>query len=290
MIQLIPALIVAPLFIRGSAEFGVIPQSSMAFAHVLGAFSLIVNQFPMLSSYAAILARLSALADVAETAAQRTSPGIRIADDESRLACEALTLRTPYDGRPLVRELSLDLTAGSRLLVRGPDDATGALLRAVAGLWEAGEGRVVRPAGAGVLILPEQPYLRPGTLREALGGSGLPDDRIRAALGAMAVDGVVERVGGLDVELQWDALSLQEQRLVELARVLLATPRFVLLARLEAGVGAVRAAAVLTALAARGIGYIVLGDEASAREHFDAVLEIAADGSWTRTATQEESA
>src|SRR5262249_53925160 len=38
MIQLIPALVVAPLFIRGSAEFGVIPQSSMAFAQLIGAF------------------------------------------------------------------------------------------------------------------------------------------------------------------------------------------------------------------------------------------------------------
>ena len=43
MIQLIPALMVAPLFIDGNAEFGVIPQSSMAFAHAMGAFSLIVD-------------------------------------------------------------------------------------------------------------------------------------------------------------------------------------------------------------------------------------------------------
>jgi putative ATP-binding cassette transporter len=45
LIQLIPVLIVAPLFIRREVEFGVIGQSAMAFATLLGAFSLIITQF-----------------------------------------------------------------------------------------------------------------------------------------------------------------------------------------------------------------------------------------------------
>ena len=61
LIQIIPALIVAPLFIRGEVEFGVITQSAMAFAQLLGAFSLIVNQFQSISSFAAVIARLGAL-------------------------------------------------------------------------------------------------------------------------------------------------------------------------------------------------------------------------------------
>src|SRR5262245_57197091 len=44
LIQIIPALIVAPLYIRGEVEFGVVTQSAMAFAQLLGAFSLIINQ------------------------------------------------------------------------------------------------------------------------------------------------------------------------------------------------------------------------------------------------------
>jgi putative ATP-binding cassette transporter len=294
MIQLIPALIVAPLFIRGTAEFGVIPQSSMAFAHVLGAFSLIVTQFPLLSSYAAVLARLHGFVDAAEGVARGTSGGIGVVADERRLAFEGLTLRTLYDGRPLVRELTVELETGARLLVHGPGDATGAILRAVAGLWGAGEGRIVRPAGDGVLLLPDQPYLLPGTLRQLLvrndGVSEFPDDRIRAALDAASVAGVVERVGGLDVVLDRDFLSLQERRLVDVARVLLAVPRFAVLERLGGDVGATQAGSALAALTARGIGYVVLGDETLGTEHFDAVVEIAPDGTWTRTVTGEGSA
>ena len=63
MIQIIPALIIAPAFIEGKIEFGVITQSAMAFTTLVAAFSLIVTQFQSLSSFAAVVARLSALAE-----------------------------------------------------------------------------------------------------------------------------------------------------------------------------------------------------------------------------------
>jgi len=64
MIQIIPALIIAPAFIAGKIEFGVITQSAIAFSTPVAAFSLIVTQFQSLSSFAAVVARLSALAEV----------------------------------------------------------------------------------------------------------------------------------------------------------------------------------------------------------------------------------
>src|SRR5262249_27989147 len=118
LIQIIPVLIVGPLFIRGTVEFGVIPQATMAFAHVVGAFSLVVNQFPSISSYAAVLARLSAFMSAAESIAARAAGGIAVAEEAgSRLALERLTLRLPQDGRVVVRDLSVELRAGGRLLV-----------------------------------------------------------------------------------------------------------------------------------------------------------------------------
>jgi putative ATP-binding cassette transporter len=66
LIQLIPVLIVAPLFIQGKVEFGVIGQSAMAFATLLGAFSLIITQFQAISTYASVVARLNEFVDHAE--------------------------------------------------------------------------------------------------------------------------------------------------------------------------------------------------------------------------------
>ena len=51
LIQIIPALIIAPAFIEGKIEFGVITQSAIAFTTLVAAFSLIVTQFQSLSSY-----------------------------------------------------------------------------------------------------------------------------------------------------------------------------------------------------------------------------------------------
>ncbi len=57
LIQIIPALIIAPAFFRGEVEFGVITQSAMAFSTLVAAFSLIVTQFQALTTYAAVTTR-----------------------------------------------------------------------------------------------------------------------------------------------------------------------------------------------------------------------------------------
>jgi ABC-type uncharacterized transport system fused permease/ATPase subunit len=83
LIQIIPTLIVAPRFIRGEVEFGVITQSAMAFAQLLGAFSLIINQCGSTSSFAAVVARLSALAGAIEGKSV-DRPGIETVEDRDR--------------------------------------------------------------------------------------------------------------------------------------------------------------------------------------------------------------
>jgi putative ATP-binding cassette transporter len=73
LIQLIPILIIAPAFMRGEIEFGVITQSAMVFTTLVAAFSLVVTQFQSLSSYAAVVSRLGSLLDAFES--QAPAPG-----------------------------------------------------------------------------------------------------------------------------------------------------------------------------------------------------------------------
>ncbi len=63
LIQLIPALFIAPMFIEGRVEFGVITQAALAFTQLLGAFSLIITQFHSISSFAAVITRVNLLAE-----------------------------------------------------------------------------------------------------------------------------------------------------------------------------------------------------------------------------------
>jgi vitamin B12/bleomycin/antimicrobial peptide transport system ATP-binding/permease protein len=54
-------LVVAQRYLGGEVELGVVTQSAMAFTQLLGAFSLIIAQFQSISSFAAVVRRLSSL-------------------------------------------------------------------------------------------------------------------------------------------------------------------------------------------------------------------------------------
>jgi vitamin B12/bleomycin/antimicrobial peptide transport system ATP-binding/permease protein len=288
LIQIIPALIVAPRFIRGEVEFGVITQSAMAFAQLLGAFSLIINQFGSISSFAAVVARLSEIVGAVERK-KVDRPGIETVEAYERVAYERLTLRPLADGCLLLVDVSVSIPRGTRVLVTGPNEAAGvALFRATAGIWSHGEGRIIRPPLDAILFLPQQPYLAPGTLRHLLvrpeQEQDTSDERILAAIHEVGLDFVVQRAGGLDTEHDWPTiLSLREQQQLALVRLILARPSFALLDRVSTALGPAMLRRSLQRLTASSITYINF-DQAAESEPvglYDAVLQINADGAWS---------
>src|SRR5881296_3432046 len=287
VIQIIPALVVAPLFIRGEVEFGVITQSAMAFSTLVGALSLVVTQFQSISSFAAVVSRLGSLGEAMEHVGLSATAHIDVQEDEARVAYEGLTLLSPGNNHVLVRELSVSVPRGTRVLIAGPNDtAKVALFRATAGIWENGSGRIVRPGLDAILFLPERPYLPPGTLRDVLVRTGqegvIGDAQIETSLHVLGLEPVLERIGGLDVERDWDdVLSLGEQQLLSIARVILAAPRFVFLERPRRALGSEEGDRILGLLSERSITYLTLGDGSDGLDEYDAVLELAGDGEWT---------
>ena len=284
LIQIIPALVVAPLFIRGEVEFGVITQSAMAFSTLVGALSLVVTQFQSISSFAAVVTRLGSLADAMEQGLSPAAAPIDVREDEAHVAYERLTLLSPGSDHVLLRDLSVSVPHGTRVLIVGPNDAAKvALFRATAGIWENGSGRIVRPGLDGILFLPERPYLSPGTLRDVLVREGvIGDEQIATVLHGLGLEPVLERTGGLDVERDWDdVLSLGEQQLFSVARVVLAAPRFAFLERPRTALGSEQTDRILSLLWERSITYLTLGDGSDGLDDYDAVLELAGDGGWT---------
>jgi putative ATP-binding cassette transporter len=287
LVRLVPLLIVAPLYVWGRAEFGQMYQAQDAFMAVMGAFSIVVKEFQRISTFGAVTERLGSFWEVLEdeAPAARKSP-IETVEDDTRVAFEGLTLVTPRDGRLLIKDLSLEVPVGRRLLVLGPSGSgRTCLLRAAAGLWTAGQGRIVRPPLDEVLFLPQQPYLRSGPLRDQfLYGTRqgrLPDERLREVLEEVGFGAALERVGGLDAERDWaNTLSLGEQQLVAFARLLLARPRF---AFLDEATGALDEAAgrrLYEALSATPITYVSVAGDPGLAEYHDLVLELGPNGAW----------
>ena len=284
-IQLIPPLIVGPLFMRGKVEFGVVTQSAMAFAQLLGAFSLIVTQIQQLSSYAVVLARLTRLAAAVESAGASTRLPRVSTVGPSQLVYDDVTLRSSQDGDLLVAHLSLAISAGTRLVVVGTDEARRALFRATALGRDVTEGHIVFPGPETILFLPERPHVPPGTLRELLVSIGhehhVNDAAIHAVLRELGLEPALRRVGGLDIEGDWGhSLSLREQQLFAFARVLLAAPAFALIHNPSTAVAPEQLAQALRLFSRASITYVTFGDLAASPELYDAVLELHADGSW----------
>ena len=313
LIQIIPALIVGPLFIRGQVEFGVVTQSAMAFAQLVGAFSLIITQFGSISTYAAVVTRLGVLDEGIEQA--RTQPVLPVEvcphHDRTRscpvcaaqplpastietgasdaVVYDRLTLLSPSDGRVLTKELSGTVAAGNRLLILGPNnEAKSALFRSTAGTWCAGSGRLLRPGDDRMAFISERPYLPPGTLREVLTNADreyhFPPERILALLRSMDLEPMVTRVGGLDVERRWDnILPLGEQKLLAFARVLLQAPAYVFLERPGSSLGGDQLAQVLGKLAEASVAVITVGAPEDIGSFYQSVLELKNDGGWQWT-------
>lgn len=285
-IQIIPALIIAPMFIAGKVQFGVITQATMAFATLLGAFSLIVTQFQSISAFTAVTARLHLLSEAIEKAHSTTPCSIVVEENPDRVRYEDVTLRSADDSRVLIENLALEITRGSRWLFSGTDDAPKvALFRATAGVWDCGGGKIVRPGLDDILFLPERPYLPPGSLRTVLLRTGMEsvtkDHEIQLVLRKLGLDEAVRRVGGLDADKDWDdVFSIGEQHMLSVARIFLARPAFVFLDRPGSSLPKSQISSILDMLSAQGIGAVVLAKNGESRLRYDSVLEIKADGKW----------
>jgi vitamin B12/bleomycin/antimicrobial peptide transport system ATP-binding/permease protein len=287
MIQIIPILIIAPQYIRGEVEFGVVTQAALAFTAILGAFSLIITQFAQISSFAAVVNRLGAIWEALEEPPATQAIKIEIVYDDSRVAYEGLTLRSPKGDKVLINNLNLEIPLGRRLLVLGPDGiGKTSLGRATVGIWDSGEGRIIRPRPENIIFVPQRPYTALGTLRDQFFDADYlgpdADERLIATLTQLAFGPILDRVGGLDVERDWgNILTVGEQQLLGIARLLIAQPKFAFLDRATNALSTSRGRHVYELLAYSSITYISVGDQPSLRDFHDNVMDLKEDGEWT---------
>ncbi|NLS06426.1 ABC transporter ATP-binding protein/permease [Rhizobium sp. P32RR-XVIII] len=283
LIQIIPALIVAPAFFRGDIEFGVITQSAAAFAMLVGAFSLIINQFNSISNFAAVVARLSTLSAAIENPRQHVRSEIQIDDTGEGLVYEKLTILSERDDAPLLRELTVAIPSCARVLVTGREDQENAFFRVTAGFAYPGSGRIFRPANAGIRFLPQQPYLPPSTLRQLIVPSDAGAENLDERISRLLTEFGLERIsaaGGFEQVVEWDTLlTPREQQLLAMASVSVAKPRVIVLERTAATVGQDEVRKIITRFAEDGIACVHIGNVAEI-SLYDAILKFADDGAW----------
>ncbi len=282
---ILPSIIVAPRILSGELEVGRVVQAAGAFAAMLGALTIFVDNFELLSSFAAGIDRLHAFGRslAVEPLSRKGSQIQTITEDGLRL--EHVTLCTPDHKRTLISDLSVNVDSGQGLLVVGPSGCgKSSLLRALAGLWDSGEGRLARPE-AQMLFLPQRPYMILGSLRDQLLYPNLErqldDTELLDALRRVNLPELAERCGGLDVDLDFaKLLSLGEQQRLAIARVLLAKPRYVVLDEATAALDAENEQALYQALRGSQATLVSVAHRPELAQYHSQVLELESDGSW----------
>ncbi|KAL3762624.1 hypothetical protein ACHAW5_001217 [Stephanodiscus triporus] len=178
------------------------------------------------------------------------------------LRINKLSLMTPDRKRTLIDNLDLTVHEGENMLIVGNSGSgKSSLLRAIAGLWTSGSGKITRVPDDEVYFLPQRPYCALGSLKdqllypstESLSPEDYPEGHrlsrahlLRESITDQDLLNVLEKVDlkmlpyrfgdgkdpikGLNAVLDWgNTLSLGEQQRLAFGRLIVNQPRLVIL-------------------------------------------------------------
>jgi putative ATP-binding cassette transporter len=231
--SVVPVLVAVPGYLTGAITLGTIVQIRIAYAQVSAALAWFVYAYQEIARWRANVERLGTLSEVMDATEQTCADsGIRLVSSEpGALRLAGLRVEEP-NGRVLLDGADATVLAGDRVVVSGAS-GTGKtlLLRAIAGIWPFGGGRIEVPAGRRMLFVAQWPYIPVGTLRAAVSYPSrddvFSDERIAESLRLLDLERLSSRLD--DVE-HWDQrLSPHEQQRLAFARVLLHEPEWILL-------------------------------------------------------------
>ena len=247
-----PYIVTAPRFFAGAITLGVVMQTAQAFGQVQSALSFFIDNYTNVAELRAVMDRLKGLQIAIE---DKPPENITVGAEAGRtdVGTSGLDLALPT-GQTLLKDLNLTLPKGAWTLISGSSGSgKSTLFRALAGIWPFGHGRVLIPAGARVLFLPQKPYIPIATLRDAV---KYPDESSTAndadILQALEAARLGHLAGRLDDEAHWsNILSGGEQQRLAIARALVFKPDWLFLDEATASLDEANEAAVYSVLKER---------------------------------------
>ncbi len=233
----VPLLLAAPKYLAGELSLGELMQIATAFAQVQIALNWLVDNAIRLAEWVASAQRVVELADTIDHL-DRTIGRYGVSDSivlgespDDAIHIQELSIMQ-QNGKLMIGDADVVVRRGEKVLVKG-ESGTGksTLIRAMAGLWPWGAGRILRPANASFAFMPQRPYIPLGTLRHALlypnPDRSHTDEELIEALRRC---GLSHLSGRLDEEDQWDSiLSGGEKQRLAFARLLLSRPDIIIM-------------------------------------------------------------
>jgi putative ATP-binding cassette transporter len=311
--MVLPTLIIAPRVLSGELEVGRIVEATGAFSAILASLTLFVDNLEDLSRFAASVGRLETFAKVlAPTATQaplkegkspvevhnngapkngssksaKPEPGKIHTQEGEDLSFENFTLKTPNGERTLIADLTGSIPGGKGLMIVGASGlGKSSMLRAIAGLWDTGDGTLVRPKSEDLLFLPQHPYMALGSLRVQLNYPNLnrsvTDEELNEVLDLVNLSDLVKRCGGFDADFEFDKqLSAGERQRLAFARVFLKNPRYVLLDEATSALDRENESALYEKVRATSTTLVSVSHHPALVRYHSQVLEMKGKGDW----------
>ena len=285
----LPIVIVAPLYLSGNIEFGVVTQAADAFIRVLEALSVLIQHFGTISAVTAVVTRLGSFSEALDDVSQpptTASDEIQVATAAEAIEFRGVTIFTPKRDQTLVRDLSFVLDSGGLLITGASGKGKSSILRVVSGLWNAGNGSVNRPDLSHCMFLPQRPYLVLGSLRNqllyAMPNSGISDGRLIEVMQQVGLGNTLHRVNGLDSVANWsNLLSSGEQQQLAFARLALVKPKFAFLDEATTSIDAVNERRLYGLVSEMTTAFISVGYLATIGGYHSRILDLQGDGGWS---------